>query len=176
MGALNDIDLLTGSCNLLLPFIEEREAEALEILSHSGSTVAVNSLRGLRVQKTTIVVGMFSIYEAVLQDEFGFGNYAFRELKKIVSDAGESEISDTFESYQLAINVLKHGKGSSYEQLLTLVPNLEFKVRGDGSDFDEEGDVTDGQFLIQVDSSFVRRCAEVIEGSLAALRDAVKQR
>ncbi|BBD38803.1 hypothetical protein Amn_36830 [Aminobacter sp. Y103A] len=171
MGARDDIDLLTTSCDLLLPLIDEKEHQAIEALSESGSTVAVNSLRALRVQRTVISVGMFSAYEAVLQDEFGFGDYAFQDLEKLLMKLGRKDVVEVFVNYKLAINVLKHGKGKSYDQLLSRHSMLDFDVRGDGSDFDEEGDVTDGQFLVRVDSHFVRRCAEVIEQSLEVARD-----
>ena len=170
MGALDDIDLLTSSCNLLLPLIEEHEDQAFKILEVSGATSAVNALRALRVQKTTLAIGMFSMYEAVLQDGFGFGKYAFDDLEKKLKSDGHIDIAKDFEKYRLAINVLKHGSVRSYDDLLKFLPDLEFNIQGDGSEIFEEGNVNVGQFLVHVDSTFVRRCAELIEISLNSIR------
>lgn len=90
---------------------------------------------------------------------------AFRpvKLKDYLKQSGNVELAETFNDYQLAINVLKHGKGRSYRQLLAKSSELEFKVKREGDNFFFEGDVSEVSVLIDVDDQFVRRCATLIQ-------------
>jgi hypothetical protein len=64
----------------------------------------------IRLEKAILVVGMFSIFDAILQDRLDCSN-GIAEAKKILKDGGETELLEQFIDYELAINALKHGKG-----------------------------------------------------------------
>jgi hypothetical protein len=53
---------------------------------------------------------MFSLFEALLQREMGWTE-PFKQLKENLKQTGDLELAETFDDYQLAINVLKHGAG-----------------------------------------------------------------
>ncbi|MNR28378.1 hypothetical protein D3C85_1457000 [compost metagenome] len=74
---------------------------------------------------------------------------------------------------QLAINVLKHGRGRSYNELVEKSGKLKFKVKMPGEHFFSEGDVSEVATLVEVDDRFVQMCADVIRDvtySLKAVR------
>ena len=39
-------------------------------------------------------------------------------MRSLLLEAGQTDLADRFHQYYLAINVLKHGKGASYRELL----------------------------------------------------------
>ena len=41
-----------------------------------------------------------------------------RKLKQLLVDSGETDLAYKLHSYYLAINVLKHGKGASYREMV----------------------------------------------------------
>lgn len=161
MGALDDTELLTSCCSFLLPKIDTSELGALRMLMISGSTVAVNSLRAFRLQRAIIAVGMFSMFEASLQTNRGW-NRPFDVLKTMLKEKDLNELAMRFEQFQLAINVLKHGDGPSLSKLLEHKESLEFRVKKPNDWFEEEGDVSEGQFLVDADADFVSACANII--------------
>lgn len=117
----------------------------------------------IRLQKTILTVGIFSIFEANLQDSLGYNN-GFAEAKKILKQAGEDAILEQLTDLGLAINVLKHVRGRSYDALIakgggTLNSNI---MRLD-EQFYNEGDVSENATLIDVDDQFIYRCAELIK-------------
>ncbi|MDP2734040.1 MAG: hypothetical protein Q8O63_13210 [Hoeflea sp.] len=161
MGALDDIDLLTGCTSFILPKITQGEEETLALLETSGSTTYVNALRSFRVQRCVIAVGMFSLFEAALQVEYNWVS-PFVEIDRHLREHGHSNLASRFDSYRLAVNVLKHGEGRSLEQLLSRQSPLPFRVKKNGEYFEDEGDSVEGQLLVDVDDLFILDCAEVI--------------
>jgi hypothetical protein len=79
-------------------------------------------------------------------------------------------LARTFDDYRLAVNVLKHGRGRSYDQLLARSGEVEFEVKPPKESVVSEGDVSEVGVLIDVDDGFVRRCAAVIEEVSAVIR------
>lgn len=104
---------------------------------------------------------MFSIFEANLQDSLGCKN-GFDEARKILDEQGELEMKERFDDLYLAINVLKHGQGRSYNALVAKAKTLPFRMNLPGESFFFEGDVTEVSLLIEVDDSFVQYCGNVI--------------
>lgn len=47
--------------------------------------------------------------------------------------------------------------------LLAIPASLEFRVRGEGEEFIEEGDASEIGVLVDVGEAFVQRCASLIE-------------
>jgi len=162
LGALEDIRLLHTCCTFLLPKIEQGEEEALSILKQSGSTGAINSLRAFRVQRIVIVIGMFSLLEATLKMELEWEE-PFRKLPSFLKDRGKVELALKFEYYRLANNVLKHGTGDSWDKLREYSEKIDFELRDGFNSFNQEGDITSGHALVDVDSKFVLHCADMIE-------------
>ena len=58
-------------------------------------------------------VGMFSIFEARLQEIFKDANYAFDQAEKVLKEKDEFALYEKFHDLRQAINVLKHGDGKS---------------------------------------------------------------
>jgi hypothetical protein len=75
---------------------------------------------------------------------------------------GEVDLSNRFSLFLYAINVLKHGRGRSYDALLAIGADLPFRIKRPGEDFFSEGDVSEVATLIEVDDAFVRNCAGLI--------------
>ena len=68
------------------------------------------------LQKAISAVGMFSLFEARLQDGLECGD-GIREAKQILKGNGEMALKERFDELRFAINVLKHGGGHSYAAL-----------------------------------------------------------
>jgi hypothetical protein len=115
----------------------------------------------VQLQKAIHTVGMFSMFEAILQDGLNCTD-GFREAAQILDNEGEPALKERFEDLQMAVNVLKHGKGRSYNALVAKAGNLRFRMKMPDEAFFAEGDVTEVSTLIEVDDAFVLRCAEVI--------------
>jgi hypothetical protein len=125
----------------------------------------------VQLQKVITAVGMFSIFEAMLQDGLNCDN-GFREATKILDQQGDVPLKECFDDLQLATNVLKHGRGRSYEALLAKATVLPFRIKLPGEEFFYEGDVSEVSTLIEVDDAFVSHCARVIHEVSAAMRRA----
>ena len=139
-----------------------RVAESvIDELQTSAATPLVSALQMIRLQKVVSAVGMFSIFEAMVQDGIACTD-GFREVRKILDAAGEPALKEEFAVFQLAINVQKHGRGRSYDALILRADWLPFRVKRPGEGFFFGGDVSEVVTLIDVDDAFVLGCAEVI--------------
>lgn len=92
----------------------------------------------------------------------------FAELRKIL--LSEQDLALRFEQFAAAVNVLKHGRGRSYDWLLSMREALPFILKARDQHFFFEGDVSEPDTLVLVDDAFVRSCAELVQ----ALIDAVQ--
>ena len=144
----------------------ERTAEALQT---SGATPLIKTIQMIHLQKVILAVGMFSIFEANLQDGLGCAN-GFVGANKILDDEGELEIKERFNDLISAINVLKHGRGKSYATLVKKAKMLPFRIKLPDESFFFEGDVSEISTLIEVDDAFVQNCGEVISGVSEVIR------
>lgn len=159
--AMTALQLLTACANFSLFHAAEYEVVIHQELQTSGATRLVNALRMLRLQKAVLAVGMFSLFEALLQDKLGWEK-PFKDLDAFLRGHGQSELATTISNYYLATNVLKHGHGTSYDKLVARRAALEFTVGSTDEPY-EEGDVSEVPVLIDANEKFVRRCAELIE-------------
>jgi hypothetical protein len=149
--------------------LEKTNDAILAELQTSGATGLVKGLQMVRLQKAVMTVGMFSIFEAILQDRLNCKN-GFAEAKAIVERTSNSELLQRFEDFRCAINVLKHGKGRSYEYLISRYSQLEFRIKLPSENFFHEGDVSEVTILVDVDDAFVMGCARVIEDVASVLK------
>jgi hypothetical protein len=167
--ALTDIELLTACADFTLQHTHQAEQNTFKQLETSGATRLVNALRIFRLQRAILAVGMFSMFEALLQSKLKW-TQPFSQLDDDLRKHNKPDLASAITDYKLAVNVLKHGEGRSHQELLARADKLEFKVRADGDHFHQEGDVSDVDILIDVDDQFVRRCAELIEQASEAIR------
>jgi hypothetical protein len=157
--------MLAGhAINYALSNIREAECNINTALNNGRSdTSLVIGLQMMNMQRAFIAVGVFSTYEAMLQDTFGKEDgFAFQDAEIILDHYGENDLKQTFVDYRNAINVLKHGKGSSYDKLLARKDSVPFNIKDEAERFFNEGDVSEVMTLIEVGDDFVLGCVDVI--------------
>jgi hypothetical protein len=142
--------------------VDERDANIIEELQTRASNSLVDGLRTNTMERTIIAVGTIGVFEALLQRCRNWPD-AFPELDKELRRNGRDDLADRFRDYRDAINVLKHGEGRSYEQLLARKNQLPFTVKDKGQAFFDEGDVSEITRLVDVDSIFITRCIDLID-------------
>lgn len=154
-------ELITWATDATINRLGEVQARIIEALQTSGATVHVKGLQMLQLQRVITAVGMFSIFEAELQDAIG-GRHAFAQAQALLDSQGKVELKRQFALLRAAINVLKHGRGSSYDELLREEGDLPFRLKQPDEAFFCEGDVSEVSGLIEVDDQFLRTCCEII--------------
>ena len=154
-------ELVFRSTTFTLDSLKEVEEKVLKLLQTSGSTVLIKNLQMIQLQKTITAIGMFSLFESILQNGLTCKN-GFEEAKKILKQSGNDEINERFEIFIYAINVLKHGKGRSYDVLRDKAKELPFKIKLFDEEYFEDGDVSEIATLIEVNDDFVLNCAKLI--------------
>jgi len=154
-------DLVDRCATFTLATLREANERTIEALQTSGATSLVKTLQMIQLQKAILAVGMFSIFEANLQEGLSCSN-GFGEAKNILVGEGKLDISKHFDNLILAVNVLKHGRGRSYDTLVAKAADLPFRIRLPDESFFFEGDVSEVSTLIEVDDAFVQRCGDVI--------------
>lgn len=142
--------------------------DALSRVENDSSSDIVNVARSAQMQMVMIAIGGFSMLEGILEQTRGWAS-PFKELDQKLRAEGLTSIADEFTTYRLAINVLKHGYGNSYEQLLRR-DNVPFRVKARDEYFFEEGDLGEIPGLVLVDHNFLLSCSHVIDKALTALR------
>ena len=162
--------LATRCAALTSGWLDEIRTHVLTELQESGATRCVKALQALELQGAMVAVGMVAMFEAALQNALG-SESGFREAERLLESAGQPELRARFAGVQLAVNVLKHGRGRSHDDLLARRDALPFKVRAEGEFFDE-GDVSEIATLIQADAAFLHHCSETIDLVAAVVREA----
>lgn len=165
-------ELVERSTAFSLSALDEAQRRTVDTLQTSATTTLVKTLQMVQLQKAISAVGMFSMFDAILQDQLQCEN-GFKEAGRILENQGEISLKENFSNLQLAVNVLKHGKGRSYNELLEKAKRLPFRVKLLDECFFNEGDVAEISTLVEVDDAFVLLCAEVIHAvSIAVHRRA----
>lgn len=164
-------DLVDRSTAFTLTALREANERTTDALQTSAATSLVKTLQMIQLQKAILAVGMFSIFEAILQDSLNCKD-GFQEANDILDRERQIVLKERFSDLQLAINVLKHGRGRSYDALVAKAGALPFRVKLPGESCFFEGDVSEISTLIEVDDRFVLSCAEVIEEVSEAIRKA----
>lgn len=168
MPAHNSWELIVAVMRKAGSSFQEQADEALEALKDDGSSNVVNVSRSISMQLVMTAVGGFSMLEGILEQSKGWTK-PYQELERQLRASGHGAVADTFMSFRLAINVLKHGYGESYERLRKR-SNLPFRLKAPESSFFEEGDIGEIPGLILVDHDFVQSCAETIEQTFTSLK------
>lgn len=156
-------ELINWCTGFALSSLEEVNKKTIEAFQTSGATVLVKALQMINLQKTIMAVGMYSLFEAIIQDNLNCRD-GFAEAKKILIQHGDTAIIERFTDLGLAVNVLKHGRGRSYDALVARNGGtLQHYVKKPDEDFFNEGDVAEIMTLINVDDEFIHHCGDVIE-------------
>jgi hypothetical protein len=154
-------ELIDRCTTFTLETLREANERTIEALQTSSATSLVKTLQMIQLQKAILAVGMFSIFEASLQEGLSCSN-GFGEAKKILDNEGELDMKERFDDLFLAVNVLKHGRGYSYDALVAKADVLPFRIKLPDESFFSEGDVSEVSTLIEVDDAFVQLCGNVI--------------
>ncbi len=155
-------ELVYRSTAFSLVALAELRIKVLKELETKASNSLVRTLQMIQLQKAVIAIGLFSLFESILQDSLACKN-GFHGAKKILYQSGNIKLVERFENYISAINVLKHGKGKSYDVLVKKSKYLPFRLKLPGEDFFNEGNVSEVSTLIEVNDEFVEECAKLIE-------------
>ncbi len=160
---MHNFSELSHSCAVFtLKALDELHQKTTEALQTSGATSLVKTLQMIRLEKAILAIGMFSIFDAILQDRLNCKN-GFTEAKNILNDGGETELLEQFTDFELAINALKHGKGKSYNQLITKgSTSIDATIKNPEEQFFFEGDISEISGLVEVNDAFVENCALII--------------
>lgn len=97
---------------------ENRISEVLKLMGgQPGSATQIEELRVATVALEVAAIDIFTLFEARMQHHFRRGPFS-RKLKSLLLESRQTDLADRLHQYYLAINVLKHGKGASYRELL----------------------------------------------------------
>ena len=154
-------DLVNRSTSFALSTLKQAEDEVIEALQTSGATRHVKNLQMIQLHRAVIAVGVFSLFESIFQDRLDCSD-GFAAARECLERSGEVELGKRFSLFVYAINVLKHGRGRSYDALIAIDADLPFRIKRPDEDFFSEGDVSEVATLIEVDDRFVRECADLI--------------
>ena len=162
-------ELVDRCATFTLETLREANDRTIDALQTSGATSLVKTLQMIQLQKAIFVVGMFSIFEASLQEGLSCSN-GFGEAKKILDDEGELDLKERFDDFFLAVNVLKHGRGRSYDVLVAKAESLPFRIKLPEESFFFEGDISEVSTLVEVNDAFVQCCGDVISDVSGVIR------
>jgi len=162
-------ELVQRSTSFTLSVLRKETERLQEAFETSAATTLVKQAQMIQLQKAISAVGIFSIFEAMLQDGLKCTD-GFLEAGDILKAAGHDDLAERFVDLQKAINVLKHGRGRSYDTLVQKAHKLRFRVKLPDEAFFFEGDISEISTLIEVDDAFVIYCAEMIWDVSAVIR------
>jgi len=74
-------DFVERSTNFTLSVLNKADAEVTEALQNSAATNLVKTLQMIQLQKVIMAVGMFSIFESIVQDRLGCSD-GFEDARK----------------------------------------------------------------------------------------------
>lgn len=117
-----------------------------------GSDAPAQDLNAAIVALELAAVDAFTLFEARMQHHFKRGPFS-RKLRAMLLSARQTDLADRFHNYYLAINVLKHGTGASYRELLN-APTALFAVRPANSAGSEDEDAHLGLIDVAVPGFF----------------------
>jgi hypothetical protein len=132
---------------------EARIAEILHLMEgQNGSQAQLEDLRAATASLELLAVDTFSVFEARMQHHFKRGPFS-RKLKALLLEAKQTELADRLHHYYLAANVLKHGKGASYRELLK-TSGLPFVVKPSEDIVTDDADKAVGLIDVSVPGFF----------------------
>ncbi len=154
-------ELIEHSIAFSLNTLNAAQRSAIDDLQTSAATSLVKTLQIVQLLKAISAVGMFSMFDAILQEQLQCAD-GFQAAAELLEAQDEKALNQHFSDLRLAINVLKHGRGRSYDALVKRSPSLAFRVKQPDEAFFNEGDMAEISILIEVDDQFLLLCAEII--------------
>ncbi len=128
MDASQSLPELVTAAKANAKTFEDRMLEASKVVDAQATTGAGGEeLRSATQGLKDTAIDIFSVFEARMQHHFKRGPFS-RKLRSLLADAGEAELADRVYQYYLMTNVLKHGKGASYRELLD-TPTTLFTIK-----------------------------------------------
>ncbi len=97
--------------------IQDRISEILKDVGNQHASDA-QDLRDATAALEVLAVDIFTVFEARMQHHFKRGPFSRKLIAQLLS-ADENDLAERIRQYYLAVNVLKHGKGASYRELLS---------------------------------------------------------
>ena len=147
MAASPSLLELVATAQATAKLSEDRISQALIHLGGSNETeLHAKELRRASKALELVAVDIFSTFEARMQHHFKRGPFS-RKLKTLLLESKQPDLADRLHKYYLAVNVLKHGKGASYRELLKSPTSL-FAVTAPPADPRDEAQAN--QSLIDV--------------------------
>jgi len=124
MRASQSVPELVAAAQANAKTSEDRVSGILKLMDgQNGSDAQVEELRAATDALELASVDIFSLFEARMQHHFRRGPFS-RKLKSLLLESEQTDLADRVHQYYLAINVLKHGKGASYRELLNTPSSL----------------------------------------------------
>ena len=166
MGTSQSVPELVTAAQANAKMSEDRVSEILKGMSgQNGSDAQREDLRSATVALELVAIDIFTLFEARMQHHFKRGPFS-RKLKALLMDAGQTDLADRLHQYYLAINLLKHGKGASYRELLNapssfIVVRPTEAVAEDATD--DEGQAAAGLVDVNAPGFFDGLCETIIE-------------
>jgi hypothetical protein len=126
--------LIDMSTSFALSALNDAQSKVLKHLQSQADTLSVKTLQMIVLQKSIIAIGMYSLFESMVQDQLAVKN-GLQEVLHVLNEQCEFDLRQSFEAYFLAINVLKHGRGRSYDKLVSRHGSLPFRLRRPNENF-----------------------------------------
>jgi len=121
---------------------EQRVVEIETLIAEQGASAdAWEELSELLSGMEAAVVDIYSLFEARMQRNFKRGPFS-RKLKALLMEAKNPDLADRIHQYYLAVNVLKHGTGASYRELVAS-PSSRIVTKPVGSDAEQSTSLID---------------------------------
>ncbi len=127
------------------------------------SAAQKEELREATIALEAAAVDIFTLFEARMQHHFKRGPFS-RKLTASLKKSGKADLAEKVHQYYLVINVLKHGKGASYRELLS-ASGSPFKVRTGQDSSTEEGQASVGLVDISFAGFFAGLTDTILEAS-----------
>jgi hypothetical protein len=141
---------------------EARIAEVLHLMEgQDASRALMEELHAATVALETLAVDTFSMFESRMQHHFKRGPFS-RKLKARLLEAQKTDLAERVHHYYLAVNVLKHGKGASYRELLK-TSEAPFVVKPSEVTVSDEADKATGLVDVTVPGFFDGLSATLLE-------------
>ncbi|MEP2891853.1 hypothetical protein [Tateyamaria sp.] len=129
----------------------------------NASEAQAADLRAAYVDLEWLAVDTFTLFERRMQHHFKRGPFS-RKLKALLTEAGHTDLADKVHQYYLVTNVLKHGTGASYRELLNL-PDALFPVKPTDPNHSEDEPAPSSLVDVDLPGFFEGLGATLIEAS-----------
>ena len=108
MGALEGVPLLLAAAEVSVRNAEDSFSRISQLMDGEtgGQTAFVNGLRVATVELEIVVVGVFSLFEARMQDHLPKGNF-FKLLRQRLIEEDQPELAGRIYRYYLVVNAPK---------------------------------------------------------------------